>query len=418
MQRVLRFTLFHLCCAVLAAGFLIMPSSSMAAEFIAEIEEKYRNVHRTYQQLYQSDVKRVQNEYRIYQIEMAEQREKLDDFLEADVDDLLDLFEKDYAALEKRYGNMKSYQDELRRYRNQINPDYASGAMWAYENQTDEHYSSSAHWRFKNAVNPDYSSSPMWKYKNQANPDYSSSIMWKYKNEFNENYSSSTMWKLKNESNANYTGSIMWRYKRGDLTEAEAKAKMQEIFDDSEAELNRIRNSAMEQIEDLRRETLRELDNRKQDTIKEIQRRRKKSIDDINELRKRYFGGVLTVKPLTLNINRIAVWIDGELQQFDQPPVISNGSTLVPMRAIFEALGADVTYQGQTKSVHAAKGDTEIKLQLGSKEATVNGGRIPLSVPAQTVNNYTMVPLRFVSEALGADVKWVSETTTVIITTE
>lgn len=111
----------------------------------------------------------------------------------------------------------------------------------------------------------------------------------------------------------------------------------------------------------------------------------------------------------------VEVILNGESKTFTQPPVIRNGRTLVPMREIFEALGCDVAWDQATQTVTAVKGETEIKLPLGAKTAKVNGIDTPLETGAQLVNDRTMVPVRFVSEALGAKVAWDGETKTISI---
>jgi putative sterol carrier protein len=97
-------------------------------------------------------------------------------------------------------------------------------------------------------------------------------------------------------------------------------------------------------------------------------------------------------------------------------PVLENGRTLVPMRAIFEALGASVEWDEQTKTVTAKKFTTEIKISIGGK-ALKNSEEVTLDVPAKIVDGKTLVPLRFVGEALGAQVEWDSNTKTISITT-
>ncbi|KEF40102.1 copper amine oxidase family protein [Schinkia azotoformans MEV2011] len=102
----------------------------------------------------------------------------------------------------------------------------------------------------------------------------------------------------------------------------------------------------------------------------------------------------------------ISVYVDGKQQSYSQSPVIENGSTLVPLRGIFESLGAKVEWNGSTQTVTAVKENTTIVLTIGSKSPTVNGTVKSISTPGKILNGSTMVPLRFVSEALGADVKW------------
>ena len=79
---------------------------------------------------------------------------------------------------------------------------------------------------------------------------------------------------------------------------------------------------------------------------------------------------------------------------------------LVPMRGIFEALGAVVGWDGETRTVTGTKGDISVKLTIDSKIANVNGKTVELDVPATIIRDRTYVPTRFVSESLGANVGW------------
>lgn len=86
------------------------------------------------------------------------------------------------------------------------------------------------------------------------------------------------------------------------------------------------------------------------------------------------------------------------------------------MRAIFEALGASVSWDARTFTVTGTKGSTVVTITLDAPEATVNGTYVPLAQPARLIGSRTYVPLRFVSEALGARVGWDGETATIRIT--
>ncbi|UZN01429.1 copper amine oxidase N-terminal domain-containing protein (plasmid) [Lysinibacillus sp. MHQ-1] len=89
--------------------------------------------------------------------------------------------------------------------------------------------------------------------------------------------------------------------------------------------------------------------------------------------------------------------------------------TLVPLRSIFEELGATVIWNQNTKTISATKDTTNISLKLGTKTAVINGQAVSIDVPAQIRNGTTLVPLRFISEALGANVKWDNKTLTATI---
>jgi len=120
--------------------------------------------------------------------------------------------------------------------------------------------------------------------------------------------------------------------------------------------------------------------------------------------------------PVTNPAAGISVVLDGQQLVFDVPPQAMNGRTLVPLRTIFEALGATIEWDNATKTVTAEKGDTVIVLTIGSTSPTVNGKIVPIDQPGIIVDGRTLVPLRFVGEALGVKVDWDGPTNTVTIT--
>ncbi|WNR46377.1 stalk domain-containing protein [Paenibacillus roseipurpureus] len=116
--------------------------------------------------------------------------------------------------------------------------------------------------------------------------------------------------------------------------------------------------------------------------------------------------------------SQVSVDINGATQQFEQPPVIVNGSTFTPLRAIFEAMGAKVDYEASTRTVTATKGSTVVKLTLDQSTVYVNGVAKQLEEPARLVNGYTLAPARFVGETFGGTVNWDGSSRTVTITTK
>ncbi|MBS7226572.1 MAG: copper amine oxidase N-terminal domain-containing protein, partial [Clostridiaceae bacterium] len=107
------------------------------------------------------------------------------------------------------------------------------------------------------------------------------------------------------------------------------------------------------------------------------------------------------------------VWLDGEQMTFEVAPVIENDRTMVPYRAIFEKLGYQVGWDADTRSVTAVKGSTTMKLTIGSKTVTVNGGTVTSDTAPVIRQDRTLVPLRLVSEYSGCDVLWDKDTRTV-----
>ncbi len=123
----------------------------------------------------------------------------------------------------------------------------------------------------------------------------------------------------------------------------------------------------------------------------------------------------LNLSHATYADNPIKAYVNGTEIQFDQPPIVLNGSTVVPLRAIFTALGATIEWDSYTRTVKATRGATTIQLTIGNNTAMRNGEKVTLSTPGQIIQNSTYVPLRFVSEALGSQVAWNAETRTIQI---
>ncbi len=100
------------------------------------------------------------------------------------------------------------------------------------------------------------------------------------------------------------------------------------------------------------------------------------------------------------------VFVNGEKLTVDIYPKIENNRTLVPLRGVFEALDADVLWDDSIKTITATKGDITIRLQIGSNTLYKNGEPIEIDVPAKIENGRTLVPLRAISEALECDIVW------------
>jgi hypothetical protein len=98
--------------------------------------------------------------------------------------------------------------------------------------------------------------------------------------------------------------------------------------------------------------------------------------------------------------------VGDEERTLDAPPVIINGVTFVPLRFISEAFGADVTWNEALKVVFLARGSSQMQLSIGSKLAIIDGRITQLLEAPRIQNGRTMVPLRFIGEAFGADVTW------------
>jgi N-acetylmuramoyl-L-alanine amidase len=112
----------------------------------------------------------------------------------------------------------------------------------------------------------------------------------------------------------------------------------------------------------------------------------------------------------------IEIYINEKKIDSDVAPVMVNGRTLVPLRVISENLGAEVLWDNIQKTVTVKAPSKTILLKINDTRARIDEREITLDVPAKIVNNRTMVPLRFISEALGAKVSWDNDAKRVIIT--
>jgi len=121
------------------------------------------------------------------------------------------------------------------------------------------------------------------------------------------------------------------------------------------------------------------------------------------------FASVPPSFPAAAAAGDIALEIGGVSVETDVPPIIVDGRTLVPVRVVSENLGASVDWDAATQTVIIVAPTKRIILPVGRPIATVNGETIILDVPARIVSGRTMVPIRFVSEALDAAVDWVPE---------
>ena len=108
----------------------------------------------------------------------------------------------------------------------------------------------------------------------------------------------------------------------------------------------------------------------------------------------------------------------GRTMKFDTPPVIKDGRTLIPVRALTEAFGATVAWDPADAKGYYSNGTTQIVLNLKVILHYVNGAEVTIDVAPTTLNNRTIVLLRFITETLGLKVYWDEETDTVEISDE
>lgn len=118
---------------------------------------------------------------------------------------------------------------------------------------------------------------------------------------------------------------------------------------------------------------------------------------------------MLLLVPVCPAAAQTTVIVDGKTLDSDVASVIEDGRTLVPLRAIFEALGAAIEWHESSQMVTATRGGVVIRLTIGDKTAYVGDKAVLLDVPGKILGGRTLVPVRFISESLGASTVWVPE---------
>ncbi len=125
---------------------------------------------------------------------------------------------------------------------------------------------------------------------------------------------------------------------------------------------------------------------------------------------------LLVVFNLTCLANSISLTINNKNIEMPVSPINESSTTLVPLRVITENMGATLDFDNKSKTINLKKDDTLISLTIGSKDATVNYNPMTLSLEPKLINNTTMVPIRFISENFECTVNWIPEKQLIEIT--
>ena len=128
------------------------------------------------------------------------------------------------------------------------------------------------------------------------------------------------------------------------------------------------------------------------------------------------FGMPSENKNIILTIDKKEALVFGEIKENDVAPLIINGRTMLPARFVTEALGGSVSWDGEKREVIIEKEGLKLILTIDKDTAILNGEEVKLDAPAFIENGRTYTPVRFIAEALGASVSWNTETREVTIT--
>ena len=126
---------------------------------------------------------------------------------------------------------------------------------------------------------------------------------------------------------------------------------------------------------------------------------------------------VEAVKPLVLQLDNQKASVNGEIKTMDVVPQVVEGRTLVPVRFLAESVGAEVAWDDATRTVTLTTTDSKvITIVIDEAKLTVDGTEVALDVPASIIDSRTMLPLRAIVEALGKYVHWDNDNRLIVIT--
>jgi hypothetical protein len=401
---------------VLSLGCTVFAYSASAAdsEFINQISKEYASFEARHRTQYETFLKQQQGDYQTYLNQVTADFNELYRLLKSDFDAMQKKLDQDIEQLRKRYNDNS---EDFKAYVRAADSGRADSAMDAYEDAINPNEAGTAMDNYEDAINPSEAGTAMDLFEDAINPSEAGSPMDQYEDAVNPSEAGSPMDEFEDESNISSANSTMDLYEDGDITKEEAQKRMKAAAEKAETALRNQFVNTSASIQKVRNETLQTIHNTRLSSVSAILEQRSRTIKELSEARAKLTGTGISFGPLTVK-GWISVVINGNYQIFKQPPVTQNGSTLVPMRAIFEQLGATVQWSDKEQSVTAKKGNQVIWLKINSKTAKINGSTKTLEVAPQTINGHTMVPLRFVSESLGANVKWDSSTSIITITSQ
>lgn len=123
----------------------------------------------------------------------------------------------------------------------------------------------------------------------------------------------------------------------------------------------------------------------------------------------------LEPKHIELTVDSPFLTMEGQQLELDQVPILENGTTLVPIKFVVDAMGGTIEWDGAEQKVTIEGGGNLIEMWIGNADINLNGQVSTSLLPPRIVNSRTMVPLRLIAEQMGWDVTWVGETQTIIL---
>ena len=383
--------------------------------FMDQIRNEYVNFEKKSSANYEKYHTKTVNDYEKYK--NAEQA-SLDRFINQTKQDLNKLeqqLKEDIAKLEAQYSGSKEHASKLREYKSAVSATSLSSPMSKYAQSINPTALSSHMSKYRSAVNPTALSSPMNSYRMAVNQTGLSSPMNSYRIAVSETALSSPMSALRMESSSTALSSVMADYRRGKLTQKQARKQWDSIFAKEQKKLQNTITKAKQDIEATKEKTDNAILEQKSSTINGILQQRAESLQAISDLRATHFGQGITFDALIPDLGVINIMVDGEWIATKQPPAIKDGEVMVPVRLVFETIDPSTKVAKKGNTVTIKKSNDNIVFTLNKNNYTINNKASNFKVAPQLLNGQTMVPLQLVNEAFGPIAKYDSSKKTVFI---
>lgn len=397
---------------VIGWGTAASYASAADSGFIGRMTKQYTEFEAKHQQAYNRYYRTEKGLYDTYHRQMTAVYDKMLKQARDDLNAMTATLRSDIASLKRSYDENS---DAFREYERTADKDRAGDPMDQYEDAMDPDNAGGPMDRFEDSLDPDSAGDATDLYADELDPDSAGSAMDEYADEVDPDSAGSVMDEFEDESSVNSSGSVMDRYEDGELTLKEAEKQMAQALAKAEAGMDKRIEETKRAVQNRKNQSLKDIRDAWLNARNSILSQREAAIAAASAAREKLTGTAISFPPLVLD-DWITVVVNGDYMIFEQPPKVIDGTTLVPMRAIFEKLGASVVWRASDRTITAKKGKTAIWLQLGNANAKVGTVARKLEAAPRTVNGSTMVPLRFVSEALGAGVKWDDQLLTITIT--
>ncbi|WP_025027964.1 copper amine oxidase N-terminal domain-containing protein [Caldalkalibacillus mannanilyticus] len=400
-------------------NLLIQANGSTSQQsFVNKMVEEYDSYQKETQLSYQSFESTEKKNYDAYYKKQNEEYLLFHKQVSDDFSKIEQKIDEDIQALDKKYGKNPSYRDALDEYKKAADKHRTNSPMRNYYRAIDQHVTDSPMRNYYRAIDQHVTDSPMRNYYRAIDQHVTDSPMRNYYRAIDQHVTDSPMRNYYRAVDQHVTGSPMRMYIRGEISQSEAEKRINKQKETTKTDIQDTEKRSKAVIEQTTLRSTQSIEKTQTQSLTLIMKQRESTIDALSTIRKKHFDEGLTFEPLVLQSKEIKVMINGQLQSYTQPPTIIEGTTLVPLRGIFEELEATVLWNSKDRSITVSKDDIQLFLQVNNTQAKVNEKTIKLDLAPRVINGSTMVPLRFISEALGATVRWDGNTRTIWITTE